>query len=333
MSFDPIIHQTGISASEISSILGIEGAYETAFDVWCHKLYGYPERDNDYLKYGQFKEKFLRMMFKEERKLEPVEVTWGEGKGGHILRHKDIPWHIASPDMYIPETNEPGELKNVGNWQNMQEWTETECPMKFYMQLQWQIGVDDSYESGWIGAELMGGRFKTYHFDRDQKTIDGIRKAAGRFWKLVQTQKRPITDLANPYYAPVFPDHKSNEDAIIPVVLQLHNCKKAMKEAEAWEENLKDQIKEVIGDHAGLLLPFGRIDYKAPKDRVETNWKAIAEELGATPDVIKKHTITKPSSRTFRMYLKEEQITNYLEGIDDKQLKISSETSDNTAAG
>ena len=56
----------------------------------------------------------------------------------------------------------------------------------------------------------------------------------------------------------------------------------------------------IIGDHDGIEGPWGKVYWRTQKGRPA--WKAIAEDLGVTPELIAKHT--SDGARVFRPYWK-----------------------------
>ena len=65
-------------------------------------------------------------------------------------------------------------------------------------------------------------------------------------------------------------------------------------------EAITDALKVRIGPLSGLAID-GKpvITWKAPKASTETDWQAVAAELGAPAEVIAKHTRAEKKSRRF----------------------------------
>lgn len=71
------------------------------------------------------------------------------------------------------------------------------------------------------------------------------------------------------------------------------------------EARLKAQLLMLVGEAAGVEGDWGKVIAKWTKPRKNIDWKAIAEELGANPVLIEKHTTVKDGSRPFRTYWKD----------------------------
>ena len=55
-----------------------------------------------------------------------------------------------------------------------------------------------------------------------------------------------------------------------------------------------------MGEASILKSDSGQFTWKKSKDRETTDWKAIAESLGATPEQVAAHTTSKEGARVFR---------------------------------
>jgi len=76
------------------------------------------------------------------------------------------------------------------------------------------------------------------------------------------------------------------EDAWLADLREVRKTKKVFEDRETF---LKNQLINAIGESAGLQGKQGRVTFKAPNGSVVA-WKAVAEKLGATPELVRQHS-------------------------------------------
>jgi hypothetical protein len=72
--------------------------------------------------------------------------------------------------------------------------------------------------------------------------------------------------------------------------------------SEARENALANQVKELIGEHGGLVGAGWQISWKKSKPSIVTDWRAVAEgfRLAAGFDeILAEHTMEREGSRPF----------------------------------
>jgi hypothetical protein len=74
--------------------------------------------------------------------------------------------------------------------------------------------------------------------------------------------------------------------------------RRALEDAEKKEAEVVNYFKVIIGDAGGIE---GLCTWRQNKPSTVTDWKAVALEFGLDrrPDIVAKHTTTKPGARPF----------------------------------
>ena len=133
------------------------------------------------------------------------------------------------------------------------------------------------------------------HFmERDEETIAGIRSREVAFWNSIQNRQAPALatadDVAFLYKRDIGKTIEASNE-ILTVCEMLKDTKGQIKNAETQAELLATQIKIFMGDAAVLTYSGKPIcTWKNNKSGTKTDWKAIAEQLEATPEIITLHT-------------------------------------------
>lgn len=146
----------GIGASEMASVLGVDGAYGSLFSVWWAKHLKWESQRTDAMKIGSMLEKTIGTLFAEQRPdlfvCRPAHRLW---------RHHDVEWLLASPDFVAvgrDGTLYPVECKSDEgtSWGAQGE----RAPLKHRIQLGVQCAVLGC-SSGFL-VRLAGKKFNVY---------------------------------------------------------------------------------------------------------------------------------------------------------------------------
>lgn len=190
--------RTCLTASDVASVLGVEGAYGTEFSVWAEKV-GEAEPDEataDYILFGRDVEGAIADGYARKYG-RPVRDL-----GAYVIqRHPEIPWLGATLDRMTagsethpaPAAGEgPAEFKAVG-FSKVREWSE-EPPLKFQVQAQIQMactGKEWASLCALFGGVKLGEPVDVLRHDTF------LRNAYPRldaFWLKVQRREAPTAD-------------------------------------------------------------------------------------------------------------------------------------------
>jgi putative phage-type endonuclease len=255
--------RTMLTASDVASVLGVEGAYGTPFSVWAEKVGEAPppEELEDYLLFGRDVEGAVANGY--SRKFSrPVRDL-----GAYVIqRHPDIPWLGATLDRLTmgseaypaptgvdPTREAPAEFKAVG-FSKIRDWRE-EPPVKFQIQVQIQMACTGA-EWASLGAIFGGVKLGE---PIDVLRHDAFLKAAyprlEEFWLRVQRKNPPEIDWKPPTTEAIkmlFPEESGTTidlgAAGAKLVADLDRAEDARKKAEQVEQELENKLKFAIGD-------------------------------------------------------------------------------------
>jgi putative phage-type endonuclease len=256
--------QRSIGASEVASILGVPGAYQTPLQVWASKRgISIDEKENeardDWLHFGlalepliadEFQKRSKKVVVPEERQF--ISVPY--------------PFLGCSLDKWFmdPEGKEgdfdPLDLKNTSIFMR-DEWEGT-VPLRYNVQIQAQMTVTGR-DQGALAVLIGGNRFKWAIIDRDQRFIDLMLEKLEKFWEMVQ--------------ADIMPDPVAKDNAVIGQILgqedegktivlspeivgvdtRLVVVKEEIKILKTEKDALEAKIKKEIGTNAAGMLPEG----------------------------------------------------------------------------
>ena len=305
------IRRTGVSASEIAAVAGLN-PFASPIDVWLQKPT--PEREAILPEEDPFGPSDVGNIL-EPAVLELYVKRTGNqaARCAETLRHPELPWVLATPDAFVDPTHLV-EIKCVGP-RMASDWDEGP-PTYVYCQALWQMlvtGADVVDVAALLGPTEYP---RIWPIARDQDLINDLVDIGRRFWfehVLTNIPPPPLPDEdRGEYLAKRFRqlrgDYLEPKDEALERIATLHRQEReAAKSLEAVEcelKRLRCDLKELIGEHAGVRLPDGsRYDWKAPATG-SVSYKAIAEQLAPfgviPPDVLAAHT-SRPERR-FQFY-------------------------------
>lgn len=251
-----------IGASEIASILGVEGAYNTALEVWADKV-GQMEREDEskvpeWLHFGQV--------------LEPIIAEEFERRSGLVVRPEGrqfvsnlYPWLGCSLDYWFApmdavEILQPLELKNTGSFM-ASRWSEGVW-LPYQVQVQGQMAVTGAEQAA-IAVLIGGNEFKWAIVDRNQRFIDAMVEKLERFWEMVQRDIMPDPTGADTKLIGVLLGREEAGTSIalvgpwVDVDEELEEIKAEITKLNARKDKLEAKLKKEIGKNERGVLPGG----------------------------------------------------------------------------
>lgn len=290
-----------ISASQIARIVGCS-PYGGPYSVWLEVTDRAPiKAETEAQRMGHL--------------LEPVVLTMYEDRVKNLVKrnigtqvHHERDWQCATPDGICDDRWDEWlvEAKTVAfdgdGWG--EDGTE-EIPAHYYAQVQWQMSVTGHKRCD--VATLFGGReFRIYPIKRNDALIEQLLAAGKKFFDAhVATGIAPPidgSDAAGEFLKTRFPlelypltDAPPEADELIAEYLEASG---EAARAEMRKNAAKMALCELMGDCAGIKAASGYVaTWKTASAAVD--WKAVAEELGATPAIAEKHM--KTASRRFHL--------------------------------
>lgn len=311
------LRKQGIGASEIGAIAGLN-PFKTAIDVWASKLDLADHTDSEASRWGH--------------RLEPVVAeAWAERMGLGLdklktcdsLVHPEHSHVLATPDRLVAIDGGLAnlEIKTLGHRQ-AHRWGEEgtdQIPEEYVAQVQWQMlviraSLKVDLRISFVAALIGGQQLRCYEVPFDPELAGDLLEIGTDFWKRhVLTREPPPaaeSRAAAEYLAKRFPKHERPmlvADAEARKALEhLRAAREAADLAEREKADAEVRVKELLKDAEGIEAEgIGRVTWRASKERSTTDWKAVAEEAKAPPELIKKHTATKPGPRVMRVSFSE----------------------------
>lgn len=291
-----MIDKQRIGGSDIGAILGVS-PHKTGLDVYRRIVDGVDAASGNAAKRG--------------RLLEPAVRDWlvsdmpGLALSGPSSRLIED-WGRATADDFDLASDRVVELKTVGAWAGGQ-WGPAgtdEIPLDYYMQVQWYCHAYKA--SGAIVAALMMAKdeLRIYEVDAKPDVGDGLVRSAKSWWDAhVQTKTPPhprtraeaieLFSIAGPS-EPLRPATEAESALMLAYWHASGESKKLAKSLES----VKDNIRLAIGAGDGLENDSLRVTWASRRLRETVDWESVAKELGATPDIIKKHAEPGRAQRT-----------------------------------
>lgn len=298
----------GIGGSEIASICGLS-PWGSAHDVWAAKM-GLTEDSppTEAMERGIFLEEGILNWTAKRTGLiiVPNRDAAGEQTPAFSDRHELC---FATPDGSVFEDLTPGsgmiavaEVKCPGSGQ---DWADPMVvpdgiPSYYLPQVMWEMEAAQCREVPAVVGALVNGGLRVYRIPFSQEMIEILFREAEKFWKYVEKQEPPPFDgspqaarwLNERYKRSVGEVVKltGEEESRMAVHVKLYQI--AKEQAKAAKDNMMEMeghLKDFIKERAGIAGEGWKVTWKSD-EKGRPAWKKIAEELGAKPQLIEKHT-------------------------------------------
>lgn len=253
-----------IGASEVASILGVPGAYQTPIQVWADKRgIELDEKDddarNDWLHFGQVMEPIIAKEF--ERRTQFVVLP--EDKQFISI---PFPFLGCSLDRWFSELEkaatgaDPLDLKNTSIFMR-EEW-DGMVPLRYNVQIQAQMAVTGR-DQGALAVLIGGNQFKWAIIERNQRFIDLMLEKLDKFWQMVEQDIMPEPVAKdNSVIGQILGQEDEGKTIVLsPGIVQVDDrllkVKEEIKALNAEKDALEAKIKKEIGKAAAGMLPEG----------------------------------------------------------------------------
>jgi putative phage-type endonuclease len=316
----------GIGGTDIAAIVGLN-PWKSPIDVYMEKLdLVEPQADNDNLWWGREMEPVLQKRYEQETGL-TVE-PWSKSYIIDKIKY-NCEWYQGTPDGLIIGLSYIGgvDYKTTGS-SYRDQWGEPgsdEVPAYYHTQAMWYMGLTGAI--WWDVAVLfMGARreFRIYRINRDDELIDSLIERGRDFWENnVLKEVPPPVDASKGWDTFFKAKWPKEEEDIIRLELAdsstdrlLINYKTLRNQLSDYQEivqSVENNIKALIGNHSGIDSQYGKITWKATKNRTKVDWEGVAKYLSKYVDdsimnnVIDEYTTTTPGPRVFRVSWNKEE--------------------------
>lgn len=320
------IRRTGIAASDAAPIVRLS-PWATPADVWVQKKHPdkCPEKKSSGIDWGNRLEATIAEAYQEQ--------TGQKVEKSPLMRNKNVPWMMASPDRLLVGKRKGLECKTAHGLHSY-EWGPAgtdRVPAHYLIQTTHCMMVT-GYEE-WDLAVLIGGSdFRIYHLYRDSELMRLLYSEEEEFYtRFIAGKEKPDFDWGSGLAAFVektYPTSKprvkgqpdftlnvdeNGDDVLKSALKELLEARALQSKGEEQEEIQKTIIKAYMKDHDSLRyeeLNKLLITWRNIKDSIKVDWRAIFEEMSPhvhlEPEqkklIVAKHTETKPSIRRFAVY-------------------------------
>jgi predicted phage-related endonuclease len=122
----------------------------------------------------------------------------------------------------------------------------------YWMQVQWELGVTGC-ERGSLACLFRGFEFESFPIERDDRMIKKMFEAAEKFWEYNVIHGIPPEPINAADAKILYPEHTDGKiyDAdyeLYEKALQLTSVKERLKELQATEKDLSDELKTAVKD-------------------------------------------------------------------------------------
>ena len=288
-----------LGGSDAPAIVGMS-RWKRAIDIYSRVVDGVEQDQTPAMRRGLRLEPYVREVYQEE--------TGATLLGPKSLEFPGRPFLRASLDDLADRDGERRvvELKTA-SWHMAKEWDGEEVPTEYLLQVQWYLRA-----SGLSTADLAvlfsidDVRIKTVHADAELQ--DMLVDAACRFWvDHIQKRVPPPPDASESYRSYLARRFPKPTHDVLQSTPQIDALAVRLREAQARFESVSDEIeqaqnalKAVIGDAEGVHGRWGKISWRSNRDYTRTDWKELAQSLGPSDELVRRHTNTVPGARVFR---------------------------------
>ena len=301
--------QQGLGGSDLSAILGLSPYRDaTPLAVWLSKVE--PLQDDEdtsrpWLASGQRLEAAVCDWYLDEVATPPV---------GHELRMVEgeptvgpEPWMRGTPDriVRVHPIAEPGSVDGWGleakTDRNHRSW-EQAVPLHVQVQCQWYLlitGLDR-----WDVAVYLKGRddWRSYSLDADEQVQTHLYRTARQWWdRHVVGHEAPDldgSDTAKQWLLRRYPEprcvHREATADELELVLRYREQRLRHEDLGRARAALEAELKEAIGDAAGLAGDWGQITWGRVSGRRTIDGRRLRREL---PEVAEAFAHTSEPSR------------------------------------
>lgn len=201
----------------------------------------------------------------------------------HMLRHRTITWLYASLDRRRRRDRRPVELKYAPyRWDDVVE----PVPPAVQDQVQTQALVDgaDAVDV----AVLRGGRVDIHTVEADRAYQENLLFLAEDFRQRVLTRTPPEVDGSDETRLTLQRMHPRDTLGLLDpspestaLALAIRDAIRSRKDAESEEERVKNAMRVLLGDSAGVEDEGAgyRISWRKSADSERTDWKLVAQAL------------------------------------------------------
>lgn len=301
------LRKKGITGSEIAALAGLS-PWSSAADVWERKM----GREQDlsqspHIMRGNLLEAPILRWYAHLTQ----RVVHPQG----TLVHPEHPLIMATPDGISTADGTADRVVEVKcpSWTTARHWGEPgtdAVPVYYLPQVIFEMAV-----TGLKDADVVlfaGVEPKIYPVAYDPDFFDALLEIAQQFWRdHVVTGTPPPPDASASYaafiarYAPQYEPPKTldlTENAQANALAgRLRSLQETLDVLEQERELCRNQLKEIIGEHAQARINGGMVVWKQTKPIERVAWKDVVKAAAVPQELVQQHTKVAEPARPFRV--------------------------------
>lgn len=291
--------QFGLGASDLPAIVGCPDAYRTEYQLWAEKVTTDAPEDapTDVMRIGSFLESYALMRWEESTGLHLVTgETWVDDRWPNL-------W--ATLDGREPERRIGVEAKYQSRGGG------DELPERFVVQALAQTGLADLAAVDVVRLDPRGGITVGRVERDDSRVIPLLDLAQAWYVRHVRGGEAPPLDgspeARRALDRMVGTEQRDADDRQRDLLADLRRTRVALERLTKAEESLVRDIKASMAGAGVLVAPaLARVTWSPVKGRRTTDWKAVAADAGAPPELVEKHTRMGEPTTRFAVEFEEE---------------------------
>lgn len=298
-----------LGGSDIPAVANLD-PYRTPLDVYLEKKGEAPPREETWpMRLGTEQEALVANWYGRERN---VSI-----ENHPQVIHPKFAWVSGSPDRVMTQMGKVIRgLECKFRSERMRDkygdpGTDEVLPSDM-AQCCWYMLLFPMAEAWDVAVQFGNQERLIYTVPRDAELIEMFLETGREFWEShILTDTPPPLDgskSASDYLKRKYPSDNGpllepTDEEILDIIEDFQVTKRVLKQTEDYAAQLENQLKEFIGDFAGVKGDFGKITWKKNKDGQTLDYKAMA---AAYPEIAAQFMKPKPGVRVFRPYFKGE---------------------------
>jgi putative phage-type endonuclease len=280
----------GLGGSDVAALIGVS-PWASPWDVWRSKRNPPEEKTNAAMTRGTRLEGAIAEWHRAE--------TRGRLQDGKPCQHPDLPWMRGTPDCWVSDVGT--EIKTTRSWDG---WTDEQVPAVYRAQVQWYMAITGTPHWDLVAFCPMNDQLRKWRIQRDQKVIDRLIEVAGQWWQThIVEGAEPDIDGSAGCAAGLLELHSEPRETMrdaAPEMEQLidqwRQADATAKQSAAHAKKLQNQIKDLIGDDAGVQGSKGYVKWTRYTTS-SLDSKALIEARPGLKALLEQYTKTRQASR------------------------------------
>lgn len=272
------LRMSGIGGSDVAVIMGYN-PWKSAYALYAEKVGLVPPEDlseNEAVEWGTKLEPMIAQKFSE--------VTGKKVKRWGTVCNPDAPWQMANFDRLIVGEDCGLECKTANAFKK-EEWEGDNVPDAYYCQVQMYIHLS-GFEGWWIACLIGGQHFEYKYIPRNDTFIQDMLEKVTAFWENhVVAKVPPAVDGSESCTEAIKKIYKNSNGMQIDlpsraahIFASLDELDNTMNIIKQQQDNLKNELKLMLGDNEVGVIGDRKVTWKTQKGRTTIDSKKLQKE-------------------------------------------------------